>query len=86
MTKGCVAKGRDAAAVERLFRLVGLPDLDFMDIQMQILNMPVNFIYHKKGLKSSGLQQFEGDLHKAMASIRRSWGWTKISGDICWKS
>jgi len=65
--QGLRRKGEDAAAVERLFRLVGLPDLDFMDIQMQILNMPVNFIYHKKGLKSSGLQQFEGDLHKAMA-------------------
>jgi hypothetical protein len=59
-------KGKDTAAIERLFRLVGLPDIDFVDTQMKILNMPVSFIYHKKGLKSTGLQKFEEDLHKAM--------------------
>ena len=59
-------KGKDTAAIERLFRLVGLPDIDFVDTQMKILDMPVSFIYHKKGLKSTGLQRFEEDLHKAM--------------------
>ncbi len=59
-------KGKDTAAIERLFRLVGLPDIGFVDIQMKILDMPVSFIYHKKGLKSTGLQKFEEDLHKAM--------------------
>ncbi len=59
-------KGKDTAAIERLFRLVGLPDIDFLDTQMKILDMPVSFIYHKKGLKSTGLQRFEEDLHKAM--------------------
>ena len=59
-------KGKDTAALERLFRLVGLPDIDFVDIQMKILNRPVTFIYHKKGLKSTGLQKFEEDLQRAM--------------------
>jgi hypothetical protein len=59
-------KGKDTAAIERLFRLVGLPDIDFVDIQMKILDMPVSFIYHKKGLKSTGLQKFEKDLQRAM--------------------
>jgi hypothetical protein len=59
-------KGKDAAAIERIFRLVGLPDIDFVDIQMKILDMPVTFIYHKKGLKSTGLQKFEEDLQRAM--------------------
>jgi hypothetical protein len=59
-------KGKDTAAIERLFRLVGLPDIDFVDTQMKILDMPASFIYHKKGLKSTGLQRFEEDLHKAM--------------------
>jgi len=59
-------KGKDTAAIERLFRLVGIPDVDFVDTQMKILDLPVSFIYHKKGLKSTGLQKFEEDLHKAM--------------------
>jgi hypothetical protein len=59
-------KGKDTAAIERLFRLVGLPDIDFVDIQMKILDMPATFIYHKKGLKSTGLQTFEEDLQRAM--------------------
>jgi hypothetical protein len=59
-------KGKDTAAIERLFRLVGLPDIDFVDIQMKILDMPVSFIYHKKGLKSTGVKKFEEDLQRAM--------------------
>ena len=60
-------KGEDAAAVERLFRLAGLAEINFVDVQMRILDMPVAFIYHKKGLKSTGLQKFEEDLLKAEA-------------------
>jgi hypothetical protein len=59
-------KGKDTAAIERLFRLVGLPDIDFVDIQMKILDMPISFIYHKRGLKSTGLHKFEEDLQRAM--------------------
>jgi hypothetical protein len=58
-------KGEDVAAVERLFRLLGLADVNCVDIQMRILDMPVNFIYHKKGLKSTGSQKFEADLLEA---------------------
>jgi hypothetical protein len=64
--QGLRQKGQDAAALERLFRLVGLADIGFVDIQMKILDMPVSFIYHKKGLKSTGLQKFEEDLQRAM--------------------
>jgi len=63
--QGYRRKGEDAAAIERLFRLVGLPEISFVDIQMKILDMPVSFIYHKKGLKSTGLAKFEKDLQQA---------------------
>jgi len=65
--QGFRRKGRNAAALERLFRLVGLADIGFVDVQMKNLDMPVSFIYHKKGLKSTGLQKFEEDLQRAMA-------------------
>jgi hypothetical protein len=65
--QGLSRKGENAAALERLYRLVGLADIAFVDVQMKILLMPVSFIYHKKGLKSTGLQKFEEDLQKAMA-------------------
>jgi hypothetical protein len=64
--QGYRLKGEDAAAIERLFRLVGLPEISFVDIQMKILDMPVSFIYHKKGLKSTGLAKFEKDLQQAI--------------------
>jgi hypothetical protein len=64
--QGLRRKGQDAAALERLFRLVGLADIDLVDVQMKILDMPVSFIYHKKGLKSTGMQKFEKDLGRAL--------------------
>jgi hypothetical protein len=64
--QGYRRKGEDAAAIERLFRLVGLPEISFVDIQMKNLDMPVSFIYHKKGLKSTGLSKFEKDLQQAI--------------------
>ncbi|MGD9337830.1 MAG: hypothetical protein PVF76_10950, partial [Syntrophobacterales bacterium] len=63
--QGLRRKGEDTAALERLFRLVGLADISFVDIQMQIMGMPVSFIYHKKGLKSTGVEKFQRDLQKA---------------------
>jgi hypothetical protein len=63
--QGYTRKGEDAAAIERLLRLVGLPEINFVDIQMKILDMPVNFIYHKKGLKSTGVDKFAKDLQQA---------------------
>ncbi|MBW1982138.1 MAG: hypothetical protein JRJ12_13055 [Deltaproteobacteria bacterium] len=59
-------KGEDVAAVERLFRMVGLADVHFIDVQMHSLGMPLNFIYHKKGLKTTGLRKFESELGLAV--------------------
>ena len=64
--QGYRRKGEDAAALERLFRLVGLAEISLVDIQMKILDMPVSFIYHKKGLKSTGLDKFAKDLQQAL--------------------
>jgi hypothetical protein len=59
-------RGEDVAAMERLFRLTGLADINFADVQMKILGMPVTFIYHKKGMKSTGFQTFERELREAL--------------------
>jgi hypothetical protein len=64
--EGLRHKGEDAVAVERLFRLVGLTDINLVDVQMKILGMPVSFVYHKKALKSTGLQKFSRELDEAM--------------------
>jgi len=64
--QGYRRKGEDVAGIERLFRLVGLPEITFVDIQMKIMKMPVSFIYHKKGLKSTGLDKFAKDLEQAI--------------------
>jgi len=68
-------RGRRIAALERLFKLMGAPWVDFQDIQMHLSKMPVNFIYHKKKLKSVGLAAFEqqlarvGELLELLASL-----------------
>jgi hypothetical protein len=64
--QGLRRKGQEAAGIERLFRLVGLADISFVDVQMKVMGMPLSFIHHKKGLKSSGVEKFEGDLQKAL--------------------
>ena len=64
--EGVRRRGEDIAAMERLFRLIGLADINFGDVQMKSLGMPVTFIYHKKGMKSTGLRNFEKDLRKAV--------------------
>lgn len=58
-------RGRRVAALERLFKLMGAPWIDFQDIQMHLSKMPVNFIHHKKKLKSVGLAAFEQQLLRA---------------------
>lgn len=57
--------GRQSAALERLFKLMGIMWVDYQDVQMHLLKMPVNFIYHKKKLKSVGLATFEKQLADA---------------------
>lgn len=57
--------GRQSGALERLFKLMGVIWVDYQDVQMHLLKMPVNFIYHKKKLKSVGLNTFEKQLKDA---------------------
>lgn len=57
--------GRQSGALERLFKLMGIMWVDYQDVQMHLLKMPVNFIYHKKKLKSVGLSTFEKQLRDA---------------------
>jgi hypothetical protein len=58
-------RGRQIAAFERLLRLMGIMWVDYQDLQMYLLSMPVSFIHHKKGLKSVGLTSFEKQLETA---------------------
>jgi hypothetical protein len=55
-------RGRQSAALERLLKLVGAIWVDYHDLQMHLMKMPVNFIYHKKKLKSVGPHTFERQL------------------------
>lgn len=57
-------RGRRIAALERLFKLMGAPWIDFQDIQMYRSKMPVAFIHHKKKLKSVGPAAFEQQLSR----------------------
>jgi len=59
-------RGRQISALERLLKLMGAAWIDYQDIQMYLLKMPVNFIYHKKKLKSGGLATFEKQLKVAL--------------------
>ncbi|MEJ2428481.1 MAG: hypothetical protein P8075_06120 [Deltaproteobacteria bacterium] len=68
--QGYRRKGEDAASIERLFRLLGIPEVSFADIQMKFLDMPISFIYHKKGLKSTGLDKFAEDLEHAIVAYQ----------------
>lgn len=63
-------RGRRIAAFERLLRLLGVLWVDYQDLQMHLLNMPINFIYHKKKLKSIGLTTFERQMAVAAEILR----------------
>ncbi len=58
--------GRRTAALERLFRLMGLAWVDFRDVQMHERQTPVRFIYKGKKLKSIGVVTFEKQLFAAV--------------------
>ncbi len=55
-------QGRQSAALERLLKLVGSPWVDYEDLQIYLREIPLNFIYHKKKLKSVGPATFEKQL------------------------
>lgn len=66
ITDDALWHGRQSAALERLLKLMGATWVDYQDMQMLLCRMPVNFIYHKKKLKSVGLGAFEEQLRAAM--------------------
>lgn len=52
-------------AFERLLRLLEVRWVDTLDLQMYLSKVPINYIYHKKLLKSVGLKQFDSQLQRA---------------------
>jgi len=52
-------------AFERLLRLLDVRWVDILDLQMYLSKVPINYIYHKKLLKSVGLKQFQSQLQRA---------------------
>lgn len=58
--------GRQIEAFERLLRLMGVPWVDFHDLQMHFMNVPVAFIHHQKGLRSLGLDHFKKSFSKSL--------------------
>lgn len=60
-----LARGREIASFERLLRLMEVRWVDYPDLQMYLMEIPVNFIYHKKVLKSVGVGQFSSQLEQA---------------------
>ena len=63
-------QGRQSAAVDRLLKLCGSMWVDFEDLQMYLLDIPINFIYHKKKLKSVGPATFEKQLMRGIELLR----------------
>jgi len=59
-------KGMQALAFERLLRLLGIQHIGIQDVQMVLQKKPLNFVYHKKKLKSVGFQNFERHLQRAV--------------------
>lgn len=59
-------QGRQSAAFERLLKLTGSLWVDFEDLQMYLREIPVNFIFHKKKLKSVGPASFEKQLQRGL--------------------
>ncbi len=62
-------QGRQSAAFERLLKMAGSLWVDYEDLQMYLRDIPVQFIYHKKKLKSSGPAAFEKQLMRGVELI-----------------
>ncbi len=58
--------GRQIEAFERLLRLMGVAWVDFHDLQMHFMNVPVAFIHHQKGLRSLGVDHFKRSFSKSL--------------------
>ncbi len=59
-------KGLQCAAFERLLKLLGIQFVSAVDVHLFMLKRPVNYIYHKKKLKSVGFSNFDRDLARAV--------------------
>ncbi len=55
----------EITAIERIFRLAGIIWIDYADVMMANSEVPLTFIYRKKGLRSVGLKTFKKDLRRA---------------------
>ena len=66
MSNKVLRQGRQAAAFERLLRMMRITWVDFQDLQMFLMKMPIAFIHYKKKLKSVGLATFETQLNEAV--------------------
>ncbi|MFZ2447045.1 MAG: hypothetical protein WAW37_11860 [Syntrophobacteraceae bacterium] len=62
-------QGRQSAALERLLKLSGSLWVEYEDIQMYLREIPINFIYHKKKLKSVGPAAFEKQLLRGVEML-----------------
>ncbi|MCP4664878.1 MAG: hypothetical protein GY849_00810 [Deltaproteobacteria bacterium] len=60
--------GRMIFAIERLLRLRGIRYVEFFDLVNLIMEVPLRFIYKKKGFSSIGYSTFEKEVYEAFRS------------------
>ncbi|MBU0515518.1 MAG: hypothetical protein KJ621_12165, partial [Proteobacteria bacterium] len=60
-----LAQGRRVLALERLLRLRGLRLVDFADIELYRLGLPLLYLYRRKGLRSVGQSAFEKEVFES---------------------
>jgi hypothetical protein len=69
-----LAQGRRVLALERLLRLRGLRLVDFADLELYRLGLPLLYLYRRKGLRSVGQAAFEKEVfesHLLYRALRR---------------
>ncbi|MGD9125249.1 MAG: hypothetical protein PVG60_09160, partial [Desulfarculaceae bacterium] len=77
--KRWVALGRKQAGLERLFKLRGLYSIEALDLLLLRHEVPVTYIYRRKGLRSMGETHFERDLFEAFRVYR---GLSRMDEDL----
>ncbi len=60
-----LAQGRRVLALERLLRLRGLRLVDFADLELYRLGLPLLYLYRRKGLRSVGQAAFEKEVFES---------------------
>jgi hypothetical protein len=61
-----IEAGKTIAAMERIFRLRNLTNVEFDDLAKLMVNVPVQFIFKKKNFYGVSCGTFEKDLHEAL--------------------